>query len=76
MRFTAVFIASALSAVAIAQSTSASPTFSLDPAQASIVACLDKCGENDIDCKARCNPVRSAPDNESRACQVTNMIRK
>ncbi|KAK0387602.1 hypothetical protein NLU13_3848 [Sarocladium strictum] len=57
MRFTAVFIASALSAVAVAQSTSASPTYSLDPAQASIVACLDKCGEKDIDCKARCNPV-------------------
>lgn len=57
MRFTAVFIASALSAVAVAQSTSASPTYSLDPAQASIVACLDKCGEDDIDCKARCNPV-------------------
>lgn len=56
MRFTAIFLASALSAVAVA-TTSASPTYSLDPAQSSIIACLDKCGEADVDCKARCNPV-------------------
>ena len=72
MRFTAVFIASALSAVAVAQSTTASPTMSLDPAQSSIIACLDKCGEDDVACKARCNPVPNP--SESQVIQLDKCV--
>ncbi|KAL2209872.1 hypothetical protein CC79DRAFT_1365288 [Sarocladium strictum] len=64
MRFTAALIASALSAVAVAQTTSASPSYSIDPAQASVVACLDKCADTDIDCLARCNPVPNPSEDQ------------
>lgn len=64
MRFTAALIASAFSAVAVAQTTSASPSYSVDPAQASVVACLDKCADTDIDCLARCNPVPNPSEDQ------------
>lgn len=64
MRFTAALIASAFSAVAVAQTTSASPSYSIDPAQASVVACLDECADTDIDCLARCNPVPNPSEDQ------------
>jgi hypothetical protein len=53
MRFTSTIVAGSLAFVASAQSTSVS----LNPAQASQVACLGKCDPDDLDCIARCSPV-------------------
>ncbi|KFH42980.1 hypothetical protein ACRE_062630 [Hapsidospora chrysogenum ATCC 11550] len=60
MRFTTAFIACGLAVAASAQSTTAdapSSTVSLDPAQSSVIACLDDCDDDDLACLSRCNPV-------------------
>jgi hypothetical protein len=61
MRFaTAIF--AGLVAVAYAQDSSATTaqpatTVSVDPVQASIMACLDNCSPGDVNCQAKCVPV-------------------
>jgi hypothetical protein len=60
MRFTTAFVACGLAVAASAQSTTAdapSSTVSLDPAQSSVVACLEDCDADDLACLSRCNPV-------------------
>ena len=56
MRFTAVLFAGVFAAFASAQSTtvSSSPSATTDPVQASIIACLNKCDDGDVDCTAHC----------------------
>jgi len=69
MRFSAV-VFGAFVAVASAQSTTPAPTTSISPsqasadssasaAQASIVACVTSCAADDVNCKAKCVPVRT-----------------
>ena len=53
MRFTSAIVAGSLAFVASAQSTATS----LTPSQASQVACIEGCDDDDLDCIARCSPV-------------------
>jgi hypothetical protein len=75
MRFTTAFVAGALAVVARAQSetTVETPTntYSLDPVQSSIYACIGECDPSDTACLARCNPVPNPSEeqvNDTNAC--------
>lgn len=57
MRFTAALVAGTFAVAASAQQTSGSPTVGIDPAQSSVIACIDDCDPTDVGCLARCNPV-------------------
>lgn len=61
MRFTSAFVAGALAVAARAQDTTteapSTTTWSLDPAQSSVLACYDSCDATDVNCLADCNPV-------------------
>ncbi|RFU77935.1 hypothetical protein TARUN_4334 [Trichoderma arundinaceum] len=59
MRFT--FVLSGLFAVLAAAADSGSATVSVDPAQKSQLACLDKCPKGDVDCQAHCITVWFIP---------------
>ena len=67
MRFTSAIVAG-LFAVSYAQETATTPsedeapatTTSIDPVQASIIACLEACADGDVACEATCVPVRIA----------------
>lgn len=69
MRFTQVFVAGALVAAASAQDTTASseatPTYAMDPAQSSTLACIDSCDPTDLSCIAHCNPVPDPSDQQA-----------
>lgn len=69
MRFTAVLFAGAFAAFASAQSTtvSSSPSTTTDPVAASIVACINKCDEGDVDCTAHCVAVPNPNNSQVNA---------
>lgn len=71
MRFTAVLFAGAFAVFASAQSTTvtSSPSTTTDPVAASIVACINKCDEGDVDCTAHCVAV---PNPNSSQVNATN----
>jgi hypothetical protein len=62
MRFTSALIAGALAVAVRAQTTTSdapsTTTYSLDPVQSSIIACISECDDDDVNCRADCNPVR------------------
>lgn len=76
MRFTSVFVAGAFAVAAHAQSTTEgdvpSPTYSLDPVQSSILACINECDAADVNCLADCNPVPSP--NETQVNDTTQCV--
>ena len=65
MRFTTALVAGSLAFVASAQQSSA--TVSIDPAQQSVVDCIDECDVTDIACLARCNPVPNPNEDQVEA---------
>lgn len=62
MRFTSALVAGALAVAVRAQTTTSdapsTTTWSLDPVQSSILACINECDATDVNCLADCNPVR------------------
>lgn len=65
MRFTSALVAGSLAIAASAQEPSA--TVSIDPAQQSVIDCIDECDATDIGCLARCNPVPNPNDDQVEA---------
>ncbi|KAM5381059.1 hypothetical protein ACJZ2D_003174 [Fusarium nematophilum] len=63
MRFTSVFVAGALAAMASAQSRTAS----VSPAQQSQLDCLDECDAGDVKCQSYCITVPSPNEKQVNA---------
>jgi hypothetical protein len=59
MRFSVAFVAGF-----VAMASAATTTASLDPSQASQLACLDKCDAGDVDCQSHCITVPSPDKNQ------------
>ena len=72
MRFTSALVAGALAVAVRAQTTTtdspSTTTYTLDPVQSSIIACIDKCDATDVNCLADCNPVRFLQPSRLIAC--------
>jgi hypothetical protein len=63
MHFTPIILGLAALGFTSAQTTTSTPTsvvsttsttYSMDPTQSAIIACLDKCPEGDVNCTAKC----------------------